>query len=108
MASRHSSRRDNDGQPAMGSIVGDFHLGQEIGRGSFAVVFKGHHLVRTPVPSSVPSLAARFRLLFCVCACGLCGAYVNSMDREQKANECLFRFGLDQQEATLGDQSRSA
>lgn len=31
------------GQPTQ---VGDFVLGQEIGRGSFATVYKGHHTVQ--------------------------------------------------------------
>lgn len=46
MASKGSGSRESGGPG--NSLVGDFKLGHEIGRGSFAVVFKGHHQVSPP------------------------------------------------------------
>ena len=41
------------------SLVGNFRVGKEIGRGSFAVVFKGHHVVSCApcTPNSLLSFA---------------------------------------------------
>ena len=42
------------------SLVGNFRVGKEIGRGSFAVVFKGHHVVSCALctPNSLLSFAS--------------------------------------------------
>lgn len=44
------------------SLVGNFRVGKEIGRGSFAVVFKGHHVVSCApcTPNSLPSFTPEF------------------------------------------------
>lgn len=44
------------------SLVGNFRVGKEIGRGSFAVVFKGHHVVSCApcTPNSLPSFTLEF------------------------------------------------
>ncbi|RPA90805.1 kinase-like protein [Choiromyces venosus 120613-1] len=58
MASRHSS---SSGGPSPDSLVGNFRVGKEIGRGSFAVVFKGHH-VKSPKSLAAVKVVQRGKL----------------------------------------------
>ncbi|PUU78507.1 hypothetical protein B9Z19DRAFT_1101288 [Tuber borchii] len=58
MTSRHSS---SSGGPMPDSLVGNFRVGKEIGRGSFAVVFKGHH-VKNPKSLAAVKVVQRGKL----------------------------------------------
>ncbi|CAZ85214.1 unnamed protein product [Tuber melanosporum] len=58
MSSRHPS---SSGGPTPDSLVGDFRVGKEIGRGSFAVVFKGHH-VKNPKSLAAVKVVQRGKL----------------------------------------------
>lgn len=52
------SSRDNYG--VSDTIVGNYRIGAEIGRGSFAVVFKGVHIVSPSPPLKTMNAGATF------------------------------------------------
>lgn len=43
---RHQSSRSS-GAPPMDTTIDEYNIGKEIGKGSFAIVFKGVHTVST-------------------------------------------------------------
>jgi len=48
-------------------VVGHYRIGGEIGRGSFATVYKGHHTVSSPPSPPIQPLTLLCWLLFASC-----------------------------------------
>lgn len=67
MADRIPSASSSRRSKASDNAIGQFTIGAEIGKGSFAQVYSGKHQVRTVIP--LPRAASRSHFLYTIGAC---------------------------------------